>query len=269
MNSAVLSPSEGLIARHLTHWIKVAVRGKGGSKDHLGRGWTYLAAWDIQERIAALDFVDLSIPTIYRSLKALISKGWFIREKLNAGRYRDQTYHYSFGTNHPELSNASDHGDKPDLIKAISSKLRVSPVVPPSNSRKTEDIRPSTTKQPDSLDRDREGSNPLQSITDAAPPALLDELKSIEANYRRRLREVKVTSEPSEAPRDLEPKKPIEPFTPMPSSHSGRSGGTWARIRALASQFDAGVVGRVSPKALITRDGQRLSVDDGATSPIR
>ena len=73
MTTAVLSPSEGLISRHLTHWIKVSEAGKGGSKDHLGRGWTYLAAWDIQERVLALDFVELSIPTIYRALKSLIA----------------------------------------------------------------------------------------------------------------------------------------------------------------------------------------------------
>lgn len=286
MNSAVLSPSEGLIARHLTHWVKVATNGKGGSRDHLGRGWTYLAAWDIQERIKALDFVELSTPTIYRALKSLIARGWFIREKMNAGRYRDQTYHYTFGDNHPEQTNASDQADQPDLIKSITSKLRITPVVPPSNSHKTEDIRPSTAEQPNSLNKAEVVTQPLQSITGSASTELIEELKEIEANYERRKAELTEGSNPTLSPSDLEhrihnprvesapadsrahnPK--VEPSTP-PLPQSGRQkGSAWQRIRALAAQFDPAAAGRVSPKAVITRDGLRLNVSDGATAPLR
>ncbi len=360
MNTAVLSPSEGLIARHLTHWIKVATNGKGGSRDHLGRGWTYLAAWDIQERVAALDHVELSIPTIYRSLKALISKQWFVREKMNAGRYRDQTYHYTYGSNHPDQSNASDQGDQTDLIKTITSITKNPPVVPPSNSHKGKDIRPSTAQQQNSLNKEglATPTQPLRSITDAAPTELLEELKSIEANYQRRKAELVDASDsgstdeaevtesvganptlsapehsavgaPSVLVRQAEVDSKKEAETAS-GSHSGtgrapawhaggqenqpnwlengihnpqvgknalvarrahnpkvgsegsearpalpQSGGqgrqrsAWDRIRALASQFDPASSSRVSPRAVITRDGLRLNVCDGATEPLR
>lgn len=270
MTSAVLSPSEGLISRHLTHWIKVALKGKGGSKDHLGRGWTYLAAWDIQERIKALDFVELSLPTIYRALKSLIARGWFVREKMNAGRYRDQTYHYTFGDNHPEQSNASVQSDGDQVVKLTTSKLRVSPLFPPSNSHKTEDIRPSTAEQPDSLDKEELVSQPLQAISSSAPADLLEELKEIEANYRRRkaeLTETQKTPQPPSAEKD----RPTPPS--ILSTPSGApvppTGSVWSRIRALASKFDPSASGRVSPRSVITRDGTRYRVEDGSTSPLR
>ena len=46
-------------------------------------------------------------------------------------------------------------------------------------------------------------------------------------------------------------------------------GNVWDRIRVLASQFDASAVEPFSPKALITKTGQRLRVDDGVTAPLR
>ena len=361
VQSVSLSPAEGLLARQISYWINVSADGRGGSKDQLGRGWTYLSADDLQSRVLDYDTVDLSIPTIYRALRSLVKKGWFIREKLTAHRWF-QVFHYTFGPNHPSnfTSNGSDQSDQLEVVKADSSQLSVQPDFSTSKSIKPVAVAPKAIQQPNSIDKEgrrfmpapqvcidmynsgefaervgfgptvssdqREGfdpsiNQPLQSIKDAAPSELLLELQTIEANYQKQLndlRDAEIASETSQATSnasdaeavDLTTQKPFdasgsiqelsdpsklnEATASSPKASSGLergihnpqvetnglvarrahnpkvgTGDIWERIRALASQFEPTQVETVSPKAVITKKGERLRVDDGVTAPLR
>ncbi|MDB4336944.1 hypothetical protein OAA10_00365 [bacterium] len=331
-----LSPAEGLLARQISYWINVSAEGRGGSKDHLGRGWTYLSAEDLQGRVLDYDTVELSIPTIYRALRSLVKKGWFIREKLQSHRWW-HVFHYTYGANHPSnfTSNGVDQVGQTDVIKAITSKTETLPYSSSSKSLKPVANAPGTTEQPqpNSINKERSTTErvgfepavvaqPLTAIADAAPPALLEQLTAIEANYRKQLESLNssemspvAVEEPPGVP-ELEGCRNPTHFTPSPSqsnvvspehgvmnptlepidardykstdaekalvtldsgssesktrrAHNPKVGNTWDRIRALAGQFNASAVETVSPKALITKNGQRLRVDDGITSPLR
>lgn len=198
-----LSPAEGLLARQISYWIDVSAAGKGGSKDNLGRGWTYLSADDLQGRVAAYDSVELSIPTIYRALRSLVKKGWFIREKLTAHRWF-QVFHYTYGANHPSnsKSNGSDQSDQLEQIKADSSQLRDLPDSSTSKSiRQKTDVKtansqgsPLAHEQPNSLNKEKcafvpaPTAQPLQAIEGSAPTELIEQLQEIEATYKKTTR---------------------------------------------------------------------------------
>ena len=83
-----ISAAKALIAEQLAYWIGVAQAGKGGSRDEEGRGWSYLAASDLQERIFIRSRVDLSLKTIYRALNSLVSRGWFDRERKTKHQWK-------------------------------------------------------------------------------------------------------------------------------------------------------------------------------------
>ena len=282
-----ISAAEALIAEQLTYWISVAQAGKGGSRDDEGRGWSYLAASDLQERIFIRSRVDLSLKTIYRALKSLCDRGWFDREMKTKHLWK-HVWHYALGKGHPDQENRIGQNDQVSRDKASASKTRNSPTSSSTKSIKAQDIRPSDSQQTSSLrsqttsappiNEEEVASQPLTSIKDSAPPELLEELKTIEANYRSQLQSLNssetspgASEEPPETPRTPEVphtgrlERP-ERFSPPPQ---GDKGNTWDRIRALASQFSASTVESVSPKAIITRSNQRLRVDDGVTAPLR
>ena len=304
-----LSPAEALLQRQISYWIGVSEAGKGGSKDNLGRGWTYLSAEDLQGRVADYENVHLSIPTIYRALRSLVNKGWLLREKLTSHRWY-QVYHYTFGTNHPSSSkesNGPDQSDQLDPIKGNRSQLSIPSDSSTSKSIK-QDSRPKPgTQQQNSIDKERpefvpapkgwidmytsgettevaEPEQPLTSIQGAASPELMDELREIETNYRSRLEELKTAEAVAEATGgrlergihnpSLERETPKVGTSRAPLPQSGPltetpKGDIWKRIRELTGLYDASKVEPVSPKAVITKNGQRLRVDDGITSPLR
>ena len=284
-----LSPAEGCLARQISYWIGISAEGKGGSTDQLGRGWTYLSADDLQGRVLDYDHIELSIPTIYRALKSLVAKGWFLREKLTSHRWY-QVFHYTFGPNHPSilLKNGTDQNEQIEEVKKSGSELSLPSGSSTSKTIKPVAVAPKQKEQPEGIDREEVASQPLTSIQDSAPPELLQELKAIEANYRKQLESLKApelspvaVNEPPEVPRvpSAEHSKQdsgLEHRIHNPQleqgtrrAHNPKVGNTWDRIRALASQFSASTVESVSPKAIITRSNQRLRVDDGITSPLR
>lgn len=292
-----ISAAEALIAEQLTYWISVAQAGKGGSRDDEGRGWSYLAASDLQERIFIRSRVDLSLKTIYRALKSLCDRGWFDREMKTKHLWK-HVWHYALGKGHPDQENRIGQNDQVSRDKADASKTKNSPNSSSTKSITAADIRPSDSQQASSLcsqtasappiNEEEVASQPLTSIKDSAPPELLEELKTIEANYRKQLESLKApelspvaVKEPPEVPRvpSAEHSKQdsgLEHRIHNPQleqgtrrAHNPKVGNTWDRIRALASQFSASTVDQVSPKAIITRSNQRLRVDDGVTAPLR
>lgn len=267
-----LTAPESLLARQITYWIGISEAGKGGSKDNLGRGWTYLSAEDLQGRLIEQDKVELSIQTIYRALKSLVAKGWLLREKLTSHRWH-QVYHYTFGPSHPEkqVKDRSDQNDQKEVIKASGSELRN---LSETSSKKSisqiavaQEPKPEQP-QPNSIDKERQSTErptasaepeqPLTSIQGAASPELMAQLREIETNYQQRLEELR-----NPAPRPS--------FSPPPQKlpQTGGKQTTWQRIQALAACFDPNSTAAVSPKAVITKNNQRLRVDDGATAPLR
>ena len=341
-----LSPAESVLARQISYWINISAEGKGGSKDQLGRGWTYLSAEDLQGRVLDYDSVDLSVPTIYRALRSLVTKGWFLREKLTSHRWY-QVFHYTFGPNHPSqnLKNGTDQIDQLEGIKAEGSQLSNPSGSSTSKTNKPIDIRreeqtnsqgsatpheqPSASPidkeerqfipaptlciemynsgeltervgfEPTVSSNKREGfepsiASPLTAIADAAPSALLEQLRGIEENYRSRLKELESPVEDCSAEvvenlhgmqrvSDKEPVVALDAGSnerpPLPQSdalparraHNPKvgTGNVWDRIRALASQFEPSQVEAVSPSSVITKKGQRYRVDDGVTAPLR
>ena len=286
-----LTAPESLLARQITYWIGISEAGKGGSKDNLGRGWTYLSAEDLQGRLIEQDNVELSIQTIYRSLKSLVAKGWLLREKLTSHRWH-QVYHYTFGPSHPEkeVKDRTDQNDQKEVIKASGSELRnLSESSSKKSIRQIAVAQEPATQQPNSIDKERQstdtvGSNPtlsaepdqpLTSIQGAASPELMAQLREIETNYRSRLEELKTAEAVAEAtggrlergihkPRVEHPDlRAHKPNSATPKGDIGK------RIRELAGLYDASKVEQVSPRAVITKNGQRLRVDDGATAPLR
>ena len=288
-----LTAPESLLARQITYWIGISEAGKGGSKDNLGRGWTYLSAEDLQGRLIEQDNVELSIQTIYRSLKSLVAKGWLLREKLTSHRWH-QVYHYTFGPSHPEkeVKDRTDQNDQKEVIKASGSELRnLSESSSKKSIRQIAVAQEPVTQQPNSIDKERQsadavGSNPtlsaepeqpLRSIQGSASPELMDELKKIEQNYRSRLEELKnpVRTEDDGLEHRIhnpslerETPKVGTSRAPLPQSETPK-GDIWKRIRELAGLYDASEVEPVSPRAVITKNGQRLRVDDGITAPLR
>lgn len=251
--AVALSPAEGLIARHITYWIGVAERGKGGSKDHLGRGWTYLAAWDIQERVLALDFVALSRPTIYRALNRLVELGWFVREKLNAGRYRDHTYHYTFGAAHPgHRAEAETVAPPPENRSSTSGNAEVITVTTPILSIPP-DLPPTKTNGPNDQEEER----------------------TREENKTRSA----VTPEDHPRPRPIEPTTPDTSVPLVTTERPLVSNRRLTGLAAIAQRcLEMGGFSRwedvpepepISPRAIISKDGTRLNVCDGVTAPLR
>lgn len=299
-----LSPAEGCLARQISYWIGISAEGKGGSTDNLGRGWTYLSAEDLQGRVLDYDHIELSIPTIYRALRSLVTKGWFLREKLTSHRWY-QVFHYTFGPNHPSqtLKNGTNQSDRIEPVTTDGSQLSNPSQSSTSKNHKQVDVRReeqsnsrgslrSQTASAPPINREesqfvpapqvtateRVGfkptvAQPLTSIKDAAPPDLLQELQTIEANYRSQLQSLK---EPEPSPLAVkEPPSVPQPrasFSPPPQqlSQAGRKTPTpGEKIRALAAQFCASRVVPVSPSQVITKNGQRFRIDDGATAPLR
>ena len=116
---------------------------------------------------------------------------------------------------------------------------------------------------------------PLTSIESSASPeaeALKQQLTEIETNYRSRLEELQ-TAEQKESGRlergvhnprvEEETRRAHNPKVETPK------GEIWKKIRELAGLHDASKVEPVSPRAVITKNGQRLRVDDGITAPLR
>lgn len=284
MNTTVsLSPAEGLIVRHLSFWVGIATQGKGGSRDHLGRGWTYLAAWDIQERIQAEDHVVLSEPTIYRALKRLVAIGWFVREKLNAGRYRDQTYHYTFGPSHPSVvrggtcteeapdlapspaKNRNHHSDQTEVVTVITSKLSTPPLSPPNKTKATESPAAEKTE----IDREESQEQPSeQKCVETAAAVTQAVFEEASTGLR-----AEVPAQPVQASVQLSERALVTPGEPpaTPRRHLGLSGilARCLQIGGYNSWDEVPQPETVSPKAIIRRDGTRLEVDDGATAPLR
>jgi len=96
-----LTPTEALVASQLSYWVQKALEGKGGKEDLDGNRWSWLSASDLRNRLSRRFYTDLTEHSLYRLLKSLVNKGWFVRAQLLYSTHRNSTYFYRFGPNHP------------------------------------------------------------------------------------------------------------------------------------------------------------------------
>ena len=99
--SIALTSAEALVASQLSYWVQKALEGKGGKEDLDGNRWSWLSASDLRDRLNRRFYSDLTEHSLYRVLKSLVNKGWFVRAQLLYSTHRNSTYFYRFGPNHP------------------------------------------------------------------------------------------------------------------------------------------------------------------------
>ena len=266
-----LTPTEALVASQLSYWVQKALDGLGGKEDSDGKRWSWLSASDLRQRLLRRFYTDLTEHSLYRVLRSLVSKGWFVRAQLLYSTHRNSTYFYRFGPAHPSATAPTVTSDCPEVKTPAftGSHPGVSLLNTPSISSKV--LTKSLSKGPSKGAAAAEATTAVVTSSPepkAQQPATLDTGRSI--------------TEPQKAPEDTATPqmlgsiaRPVE--TPLvssesplanPSHLSSQARSVWERVQALAASFDPSKVEAVSPRGVVS-GGKLLRVNDGLCSPLR
>lgn len=260
--TATLTSTEALVASQLTYWVQKALDGLGGKEDSDGNRWSWLSASDLRDRLLRRFYTDLTEHSLYRVLRSLVAKGWFVRAQLLYSTHRNSTYFYRFGPNHPDANKGDSRGVTE--VEAAAEQERqhgVSVLYTPSISSKGLPKNPSK-----GLSKAADAAKPVKRTTSSDKPATQQPAAS-PLDREDSCATPQVPSQVVTAPSpQVQPELSLQGHT-VPSGVASR-GTVWERVRALTAQFNPASLAPVSPSAVVL-NGKVHRVDDGACSPLR
>ena len=281
--TAPLTSTEALVASQLTYWVQKALDGLGGKEDSDGNRWSWLSASDLRDRLLRRFYTDLTEHSLYRVLRSLVAKGWFVRAQLLYSTHRNSTYFYRFGPNHPDAHGGTQvplptclpeaprpvqQGDSRGVteVETAAEQERqqgVSVLYTPSICSK------GLTKNPSKgLSKAADAAKAVKRTTSSGKPATQQPAAGpLDREDSCATPQVPSQGAPAPLPQ-VEPTRPLQGRTDLPGVPQAPFQSVQQRILALVARFDPASLTPVSPSAVVL-NGKVHRVDDGACSPLR
>lgn len=277
-----LTATESFCLQCLEFWWYVVVKNRGscGSIDPTtGAPGTRVSAVEAAEWVEERHGVVLHPKQIQRAFRALAEKGVVVRRKEST-RWWCQAFTYYPVADEVRTFNPTLAGAEVEVIEAVATTCPIKEPEP-SRSRGSERPMKSALSPSPSPEKTKAAPQPAARKTEIGREDQAQQPAARTAPAPRVDVGVAVLEQPQVAAGGPRPETPavtpaltpqgprVASRAPQASHPSGSARSTWDRIRALAAQFDPAAVEPVSPRALITRDGRRLTVNDGLTAPLR